>query len=93
MYIQPTRNQSLDRLRRTTATKKAVKNVALPAEASAIAVQFDFFDEMIEHLSEMPEKREDFLNEARDLLKDPNYPNEKQLQEIEQALEMQRQDL
>jgi len=89
MEIQPNHNPLINGPKRLARTKKGVKqsaaNAALSSQ-SADSVDFNLFDELVEQLSQMPEKREEFLEQARDLLKDPNYPNEEQLRELEEAL-------
>ncbi|MFP4157000.1 MAG: hypothetical protein ACLFU4_05215 [Opitutales bacterium] len=94
MQIRPNNSQGLPPSARIRPAKKNLKTeAASTADSAAGRVDFDFFDELVEHLSQMPEKREAFLSEARTLLKDPNYPDEQQLKELEKALEIHPENL
>ena len=94
MQIRPNNSQGLPPSARTGRSKKITKpDAASTAGTSESPVGFDFFDELVEHLSRMPEKRDEFLSEAKTLLKAPNYPDENQLKELEKALEISREDV
>ena len=45
-----------------------------------------FFSELVDRLSQMPDMREEILAEARDLLHDPDYPSEDELEKLEFAI-------
>jgi hypothetical protein len=91
MEIQPNHNPLINGPKRLARTKKGAKGVTASSENSAESVEFNLFDELVDKLSQMPEKREEFLQHARELLKDPNYPNAEQLEELEEALALHQQ--
>ena len=94
MQIRPNNSQGLPPSAKVGRSKKITKaDAASTAGASESPVGFNFFDELVDHLSQMPEKRDEFLSEARTLLQDPNYPDENQLKELEKALEIHPKDV
>jgi len=88
MEIQTNHNPLVNGPKRLSKSKKGGKAPKAGLGQSAGSVDFNLFDELVDQLSRMPEKREEFLKQARDLLKDPNYPNAEQLKELEEALQM-----
>lgn len=71
-----------------TAKRASVNAASLSTESDAYDSKF--FNELIDHLSQIPDKREAFMLEGRELLNSPNYPNEKHLKDLEETLALHR---
>lgn len=92
MDIRFNPSQSAGHSAKTGRSRKVGKKSLHPSVSKTDSDGYDskLLNQLIDQLSRMPEKRESFLNEARELLEDPDYPNEKQLEELEKVLERLR---
>lgn len=87
MEIEP--NRHIRALQRSKLTRKgklspdANQSVDNAAEGAA---NLTIFNELVDRLSQLSDMREEILEEARNLLKDPNYPSRNQLEELELAI-------
>jgi len=93
MEIRVNNQQSISRTSgpgssKKTEGKKGSKGSS-SVESGSKVEGFDFFDELVDSLQRMPEEREAFLNRGNALLKQPDYPGDDHLKELERAIELE----
>lgn len=94
MEIRPNSHQPIPRAGKAGSVRKAgKKGSSAPAGEKAEVSGFGFIDELLDHLQQMPETREDFMEKGKNLFKQVDYPNEKHLGELERSLKSEPGDL